>query len=105
MSLQELVVSLMGDIKDPTVRMDIAGTIYYLRDVYLSGSVPAEEIKSALLEIADTILQMKKPWLTEKERQEEAKKLADQLFNAIKIETMRIRMMRALRRRMRRGPL
>jgi len=99
MSLNDLVMSLIADISDPAVRMDIAATIYYLRDVYMTGRVREEEILESLQEVCETVIRMKRPDLTDEEVKAEAEKFAKQLMQAIKLETMRMRMIRVTRMR------
>ena len=97
MSFRDLVLSLVSDITDPAIRMDVSATLYYLRDVYLSGRVRENEILESIIEIVDTVLSVKMPGLSKEERLEKAREMAEELFKALKLETMRLRLMRSMR--------
>jgi|GEM_PF-2005974 len=97
MSFRDLVLSLVADITDPTIRMDVSATLYYLRDVYLSGRAKEDEILESIIEVVDTVLSVKLRGLTKEERLERVKEIADELFKALKLETMRLRLMRSMR--------
>jgi len=99
MSFRDLVLSLVADITDPAVRMDVSATLYYLRDVYLSGRVKEDEILESIIEVVDTVLSVKLRGLTKEERLERVREIADELFKALKLETMRLRLMRSMRLR------
>ncbi|RLC73740.1 MAG: hypothetical protein DRI26_00180 [Chloroflexi bacterium] len=104
MSLHDLIMSLISDITDPAVRLDIAATINFLKEVYLAGAAPEEEILNDLREVCETVLAYKEPDLFGEELKRRAEELAKQMFRAIKIETMRLRMHRRLRPRFARPP-
>jgi len=97
MSFRDLVLSLVADITDPAIRMDVSATLYYLRDVYLSGRVKEDEILESITEVVDTVLSVKLRGLTKEERLERVREVADELFKALKLETMRLRLMRSMR--------
>jgi len=99
MSFRDLVLSLVADITDPAIRMDVSATLYYLRDVYLSGRVKEDEILESIIEVVDTVLSVKLRGLTKEERLERVREIADELFKALKLETMRLRLMRSMRLR------
>jgi len=100
MALEDLITSLISDIRDPAVRMDIAATITLLRDAYLAGTATEVEVRDSLVEVIETVLEVKEPLLSTEERRERAKELAEQYMRAIKLSTMRLRMMREYRARL-----
>jgi len=91
MSLQSLILSLISDIDDPAVRMDVASTIVFLKDLYLSGAMGAEQLKSELKEVALTVIDALHPELLPEEREKKAEEMASQMARAIKLETLRAR--------------
>lgn len=99
MSFRDLVLSLVADITDPAIRMDVSATLYYLRDVYLSGRAKEDEILESIIEVVDTVLSVKLRGLTKEERLKRVREIADDLFKALKLETMRLRLMRSMRLR------
>jgi len=88
MSLNKRILSIVGDITDPAVRIEIAQTIRFLYEVWLTGRVSPEEILSSLREVAYTILTYKHPEMPEEEKKEKAKALAEDLFKAFRIESL-----------------
>ena len=93
MSLQAIVLSLLDGITDPSVRSDIATTIYFLRDVYISGKIKPEELKMELVNIVSTVLDVTHPDLLPDEKKKKADMIADQLYKAIRMSTLKMRMM------------
>jgi len=100
-SLQAIVLSLISDIDDPAVRMDISSTIYFLRDVYLDGKLGEEELRKELREIVNTVLSATHPELLPEERKKRVDDLVNQLMRAIKLSTLRIRALSRFRSRYR----
>jgi len=94
MALEDLILSLIADIRDPAVRMDIAATVMLMRDAYLAGTATEEDVRASLVEVIETVLEVKEPLLSKEEIRERAKDLVEQYLRAIKISTLRMRMLR-----------
>jgi len=92
MSLQALILSLLSGIDDPATRTDIATTIAYLKDLYLTGVLGEDQLRNELFNVIDTVLEDKHPELLPDERIKRVNSLVDQFVRAIKLETMRARM-------------
>lgn len=91
MSLQALVLSLIGGIDDPAIRMDVSSTIYFLRDLYIDGKISEEDLRRELRSIIDTVLDATHPELLPEEKEKKVSELVDQLMRAIRLSTLRIR--------------
>jgi len=94
MSVQAQILSLLGDIDDPRVRVDISATINYLKEVYMSGKISAETLEQELRDVVSTVLDITHPELLPDEKKKKVDNYVKQLVKAIKLETVRIRMMR-----------
>jgi len=88
MSLQAKILNLISGIDDPGLRIEISRTIYYLYNVYVSGAAPEESIRNDLIEICTLIVSEKEPTLLPDEQKKKAEKLANELLNAFKLESM-----------------
>lgn len=99
MSLQAKVLNLLSGITDPMIRMDVSSTIYYLMDVYASGSASEEEVRRSLFEICLDVIRFTRPDLVEEEAREQANKFVDELIAAFRIETLRRRVATSFRSR------
>jgi len=97
MSYLDIARSLVTDITDPAVRMDILATLNYIREVYLLGNVSEDEIRTALRDIVNTVLESTRPELTEEQRAELVDRYVDQLMRALRLEGIRFRTIRARR--------
>jgi len=93
MSLQAVVLSLLDGIVDPSIRSDIATTIYFLRDVFLSGKIKPNELKSELVDIVSTVVDITHPDLLPDEKKKKVDMIVDQLYRAIRMSTLKMRMM------------
>mgnify|MGYP000719327481 FL=1 len=91
MSVRAKILNLLSGITDPTIRVDVASTIYYLMDIYASGSAKEGEIKQSLFEICFDVIRATRPDLIEEEARQEAQKMADELMSAFRMETLRRR--------------
>ena len=98
MSLASLILSLLGDIQDPRVRSEIAATVYFLRDVYMHGRMGEEELYEELCGVISTVLDVTHPFLLPDEKKKKVDEMAKQMVRAIKIETVRARLMRKMSR-------
>ena len=93
MSLQAKILNLLSGISDPGIRMEISKTIFYLYNVYVSGSVPEEEIRNDLREICTLVISEKEPTLSPDELKKKVDKMVDDLIRAFKLESMTRRTM------------
>jgi len=93
MSLQAIVLSLISDIDDPAVRTDVASTIFFLRDVYMSGGIKDEDLRLELANIVSTVLDATHPELLPDEKQKKVETFVNQLMRAIKMSTLKTRLM------------
>ena len=91
MSLEVKIHNLIADITDPSVRIDIASTLYYLADVYASGKANEDEIRDSLLDICATVIGLKEAGLTHDEIMKKARAMVEELMRAFRAETMRRR--------------
>ena len=51
MSLHNLIMSLISDLKDPVARMDIASTINYIYSIFSSGHANENQVRDTLYDI------------------------------------------------------
>lgn len=100
MSLNAKILNLLKGIDDPALRVEIAQTIRFLFEVYMSSDVEAQEIKNSLKELALTIINMKEPLLTEAEKRKKAEEIANDLWNTFKAEALFMVRFRRFRHRM-----
>ncbi|RLC76724.1 MAG: hypothetical protein DRJ03_28090 [Chloroflexi bacterium] len=88
MSLQAKILNLLSGIDDPGIRIEISRTIYYLYNVYKNNIASEESIKNDLMEICLLIVQEKEPTLSPEDQKKKAEKLANDILNAFKLETL-----------------
>lgn len=93
MSLQPIILSLISDIDDPAVRTDIASTIVFLKDVYLSGKISKEKLAQELRDVVRNVLEVTHPELLPEELEKKTKEYVGQLIRAIAMETLRTRIL------------
>jgi len=92
--LPTLILSLIRKIPDPSVRTDIASTINFLKDLYESGHISEEQLRSDLREVIETVLEYIRPDLTREEIENEASKKVEEFVRAIKLGALKSRMLR-----------
>jgi len=97
MSLRVKILRLLSDIDDPSLRLEISRTIMFLFEVWRSGNASEEEILSSLYEVAYTIVSYKEPLLTEEDKRNKAREIANDIMNSFKMESLFPRMFRKLR--------
>lgn len=97
MSLQSKVLSLITDITDPAIRMDIASTIYFMFDLYSSGSVKESDVKMALTNIITDVLGALHPEWTDEELKAKVKDMVNDFLRIFKLESVRRRTFASLR--------
>lgn len=97
MALRDKILSLISDIDDPSLRLEISRTITFLYEVWRSGSVSEEEILSSLYEVAYTIVSYKMPFLTEEDKRSKAREIAEDIMRSFRMESLFPRTFRRLR--------
>jgi len=93
MSLQAKILNLLSGISDPGIRMEVSKTIMFLFNVYRSGVASEDDIKSDLVEICTTVIAEKEPTLSPEEIKKKAEKMAQEILNAFKLESITRRAM------------
>jgi hypothetical protein len=91
MSLSQKVLALVSGIDNPRVRIDIMSTINFLFDLYTSGRVNEEQLRTDLFDICQTIVSECNPDLLEDEVRKRASLLVDELARTMKVEGLRAR--------------
>jgi len=91
MSLNNLILSLISGIADPSERTNIAMTIKYLYDVYSSGKVQDKEIEESLYEVCRDVISATNPNLLPEEVDNLAKTKAEEFLKAFRIEGLQRR--------------
>ena len=86
MSLFNKIMNLISGFTDPSIRIEIARTIRYLFEVWLSRRAPEEEIANSLLEVCTTIVELREPYLSPDEIREKAEECAKEIYKAFKTE-------------------
>lgn len=99
MSLQAKILNLIGGIKDPSVRIDVASTINYLFSLYCSGTVREDEIRRSLLEVCMDVITVTYPDLTLEEIRKKSEVLVDEFIKAFRVESTVRRMFSRFRSR------
>jgi len=97
MSYRELVMSLIADITDSAIRLDIANTLYYLKAVYISGRVREDEVKNAIAEVISDVLAYKEPELMGEQKRIRVEQLVGQFMDMMRLETLTMRLFRRFR--------
>lgn len=93
MSLPALVLSLIAEIRDPTLRTDVAGTIYFLRDLYVDGRIGEEELAREVRDVVRMVVAATRPDLPPPQVEEVSAEIAGQIVAAIKMDTLKGRTM------------
>ncbi|RLG74805.1 MAG: hypothetical protein DRO23_05655 [Thermoprotei archaeon] len=88
MVLEQKIMNLISGITDPSIRIEIARTIKFLFEVWVSGRVPANEILRDLKDVTYMVVSFKFPLLSEEELKKKADDLAEDIFKAFKLESM-----------------
>jgi len=99
LSLQAKILSLIADITDPTVRIDIASTVNYLFQVWTGGGVEERDIRSSLFEVCYDVISGTHPDLTEEEVRRISNDMADDFMRIFRTEALTRRMMARFRPR------
>jgi hypothetical protein len=82
------VRALISGIDDPKVRLDVAQTINFLAGVYSSGRINDNQLRDDLFEICSDVIAMSNPDLDAEEVRKRASVVAEELFRAIRIESV-----------------
>jgi hypothetical protein len=91
MSLSQKVLALVSGIGDPRVRIDIMSTINFLFDLYVSGRINEDQLRTDLFDICQTIVSECNHELLEDEVRKRASVLVDELVRTMKVEGLRAR--------------
>ena len=87
-SIQSVVMSLLSGVDDPEIRMEVMRTIYFLFQVYKTGRVADEAILNDLFDICYRVIRAKHPDLTKEEATERARRMAEELLESFRLQTM-----------------
>jgi hypothetical protein len=87
-SVSNLIASLVSNLPDPALRMDVASTIKYLFDIYSSGRVKDEEIKQSLYEVCREVISATSVNLLPEEIQKLANEKAEEFLKAFRLESI-----------------
>jgi len=98
MSLSLKILSLLSDIKDPLLRVDISAAIHYIFSLFSMGSIDEGKARHNLKELCYDVIRFKKPELTEEEARKQVEEIVDDLIRTFKLESARKRMFSTLGR-------
>jgi len=93
MSLHAKLLNLLSGIDDPSIRIEISKTIFYLYNVYASGGASEDDIRNDLVEIATMIVEEKNPTLSPDDKKKLVETIVNDLLRAFKMESMMKRSM------------
>ena len=93
MSWQNVVLSLLSDVDDPHIRMEVMRSINFLFQVYQTGRVTDDQILNDLFEVCLTIIQYKHPDLTPEEQVQKAKEYAERLLEEFRVASITRRLL------------
>lgn len=91
MSLQSKIFELIKDLKDPSMRVDVAATIGFLSDMYNMGRISEEEFREALMDVCTSVYRETKKGLEDEIIRDLAEKMVEELVAAAKISGLRRR--------------
>ena len=94
MSFHELVLKFLEGVRDAGTRADITATLTYLVELYRAGRLSDERLLQALKELCLDVLMEKFPLKDIEELRTMAEEWAEQLYRAIRLQTIRNRYMR-----------
>jgi len=99
MSLQNLIMSLLSNIRDPAVRIDVASTINYIYSIYISGNISEDQARDALYEVCSDVIRATAVAMTEDEIRKKTNLLVEEFIKAFRLEGIRRRVMSTVRPR------
>ena len=88
MSFTQQVQALVAGLNNPRDRFEIMRTLNYLKDVYASGGLSEDALRSDVLDICKTVISVTSPKLTEDEVRERAEIIAEEIVKSIKLECL-----------------
>lgn len=97
MSLHNLIMSLISDLRDPTIRIDIASTINYIYSLFSSGNINENQARDAIYDVIVDVLRATRFDMTDEEIKKKAASLTDDFIKAFRIESIRRRVSSRLR--------
>ncbi|RSN73372.1 hypothetical protein [Candidatus Methanodesulfokora washburnensis] len=105
--IQRHILTLLGDIQDPTMRANIATTITLIVDAFTAGLADYEEARKDLIDTCEGVLAMTDPEaITPEGKQrikERAEAIADSILKVAKLTMIRQSVMRRTAERTRMG--
>jgi hypothetical protein len=99
MSLQKIIIDLLKGIDDPEERVKIASSINMIRDMFATGKMSYDELKTELTNIVASIYAWKHPELTYEEVLEKSKPTVEEMTRAIVLSTLSQRVRSTFRTR------
>jgi len=93
-------MSLISELTDPVLRIDVASTIQYVFSLFSSGDINEAQAKDTLFDVCRDVLRETKPTLTDVEIKKKAATMADEFIKAFKVESVRRRVMSRFRIRL-----
>ena len=93
MSLQAKILSLLSGIVGVGDRVGIAGSIYYIADLYLGGHITEDQARTELYDICYSVIRATNFDLTEDEVRKKANRMVEEIMVAVKLEGMRKRIL------------
>jgi hypothetical protein len=105
--IQRHILTLLGDIQDPTMRANIATTVTLIVEAFTGGLATLEEAKKDLVDTCEGALSLTDPesFTPEgrKRIKERAEAIADDILKIAKLSMVRQTVMRRTAERMRTG--
>lgn len=86
-SLHQMVLNLISGIDDPSIRVEVSRTIFYLYNIYASG-VEESEVRDGLEDVVRTVLRAKFPDMEKEEFKAMVKRTVDEFMQAFRLTTM-----------------
>jgi hypothetical protein len=99
MSLQNIILSIISGITDPSIRLDIATTINYIFGLYCDRSVGEDEIRKSLYEICHDVISYTSPELSGEALVNAVNMKVDELMRAFRLESLKRRTIAGLKPR------
>lgn len=87
-SLHQMILNLISGIDDPSIRVEVSRTIFYLYNIYASGGVEEREVRDGLEDVVGTVLRAKFPDMEKEEFKAMVKRTVDEFMQAFKLTTM-----------------
>ena len=99
MSLNAKILSLLSGIVGVNDRVGIAGSIFYICDLYLDGHINEDKARDEIYDICFNVLRAVNFDLTDDEVKKKANMMTEEIMRAVKLEGARRRLFSSLRPR------